>query len=340
MASIGRALMGGLAHGFGAFANMKYDEKQKAEQAERDQELAKLTQQLKEEAARFDASLNPAQYQTIEDTGPDGKTIKRTIKSRYDRDQGPIEEEVGSVTIDPKDDRVAVEREMALYDADPDKYRKFKLAGQRPLVSSGGSDSETFGFDEYETMAPERRALFDRWKGRASAKDQGAADRRWLAEETQKAVSDYDSTASDFTARQNLLGAFGISPDDPKARQKYRDAYKADLESQFPTGDEPETPKGKPLMESIGGSERPYPKFDREPFSPKQDIFSEAGPSQGADAAPKPKDAAAKDEKANVPPEIQTLMAQAEKAIKSGADPAQVKARLNDMLKAKGYSLK
>lgn len=292
MASIGRALMSGLAQGFGTYANMKYDEKQKAEQAERDQELAKLTEELKRETARFQAELKPAQYQTIEDTGPDGKTIKRTIKSRYDRDQGPIEEEVGSVTIEPKDNRTTDQINLETYQKDPAAWAAYKMAGQRPLVGRGGG-SESFGFEEYESMPPERRALFDRWKGRASEKDQDAADRRWLATETQKAVADFDSTASDYTARQELLGAFGISPDDPDARKKYRDAYKADLESQFPVGDEPEAPQPKALMGSANESGQPYPKFNREPFSPKQDISADAMPQAGLGSEPKPKDEAA-----------------------------------------------
>ena len=53
-------------------------------------------------------------------------------------------------------------------------------------------------------------------------------------------------------------------------------------------------------------------------------------------AAPK-KDGAKKDA---TPPDVQALIAQAEQAIQKGADAAKVKARLNEMLKAKGYSIK
>ena len=128
-------------------------------------------------------------------------------------------------------------------------------------------------------MDPERRALYDRWKGRATSKDQEAADRKWLATEEQKAISDFDSTASDRTSRKNLLSGFGIDPESPDARKQYAKAYRADLESRFNPGEKSEP---TPLMESAGGRGEAYPAFGDE-FAPKTDIFSS---SKAASKAP------------------------------------------------------
>ena len=330
MANMGRALMSGLVQGFGKYANMQYDEKQKAEKAERDQELAKLQQQLKEADAKFREGLKTPQYQTYEATGADGKTVKRTIKSSYDPKNGAMEETVGESVVAPKEPRAETDREF--YQRDPEGYAKYKASGQRPLMGGAGG-GETLGFEGYEAMSPERQSLYDRWKGRATRKDQEAADRKWLATEEQKAVSDFDSTASDFTARQSLLGAFGIDPKDPKARDKYAKAYRADLEARFNPGEAP------PLM-SDADAPSSFPKFQGQDFAPKADIFSSSS-SQTPQSKPVGADkAAAKSKAGDNPPEVQALIAQAEKAIQGGADAEKVKARLNDMLKSKGYSLK
>ena len=118
-------------------------------------------------------------------------------------------------------------------------------------------------------MDPERRALYDRWKGRATSKDQEAADRKWLAAEEQKAIRDFDSTASDRTARRNLLAGFGIDPESPDARKQYAKAYRKDLESRFNPGEQP----GAAQMESARGPGQAFPPFSDE-FAPKTDIFS------------------------------------------------------------------
>jgi len=128
-------------------------------------------------------------------------------------------------------------------------------------------------------MDPERRALYDRWKGRATSKDQEAADRKWLATEEQKAISDFDSTASDRTARRNLLAGFGIDPESPDARKQYAKAYRADLESRFNPG---EKSGPAPLLESARGPGQAFPPFSDE-FAPKTDIFSS---SKAASKAP------------------------------------------------------
>ena len=273
--------MAGLVAGGAKYADMKLDEKQKAEQAERDKKLMELQQKVMEANARFKASLDPDKYQTIEDTDADGRTVKRTIRSGYDDARGgKFSEEVGSAilpeavrNIDPNSPegiRARLEFEAG----------KERISPSRSAGGKGGPDSDTaLGFEDYEAMDPERRALYDRWKGRATSKDQEAADRKWLATEVQKAISDFDSTASDRTARKNLLAGFGIDPESPDARKQYAKAYRADLESRFNPGEKSEP---TPLMENAGGRGEAYPAFGDE-FAPKTDILSS---SKAASKAP------------------------------------------------------
>jgi hypothetical protein len=279
MASLGRALMAGLVAGGAKYADMKLDEKQKAEQAERDKKLMELQQKVMEANARFKASLDPDKYQTIEDTDADGRTVKRTIRSGYDDARGgKFSEEVGSAilpeavkNIDPNSPegiRARLEFEAG----------KERISPRRSAGGSSGTGGEALGFEDYETMDPERRALYDRWKGRASSKDQEAADRKWLAAEEQKAIRDFDSTASDRTARRNLLAGFGIDPESPDARKQYAKAYRKDLESRFNPGEQP----GAAPMESARGPGQAFPPFSDE-FAPKTDIFSS---SKAASKAP------------------------------------------------------
>ena len=272
--------MAGLVAGGAKYADMKMDEKQKAEQAERDKKLLELQQKVMEANARFKASLDPDKYQTIEDTDADGRTVKRTIRSGYDDARGgKFSEEVGSAilpeavrNIDPNSPegiRARLEFEAG----------KERISPSRSAGGKGGPDSDTaLGFEDYETMDPERRALYDRWKGRATSKDQEAADRKWLATEEQKAISDFDSTASDRTARKNLLAGFGIDPESPDARKQYAKAYRKDLESRFNPGEQP----GAAPMESARGPGQAFPPFSDE-FAPKTDIFSS---SKAASKAP------------------------------------------------------
>ena len=273
--------MAGLVAGGAKYADMKLDEKQKAEQAERDKKLMELQQKVMEANARFKASLDPDKYQTIEDTDADGRTVKRTIRSGYDDARGgKFSEEVGSAilpeavrNIDPNSPEGI--RARLEFEAGKERISQSRSAGGK-----GGPDSDTaLGFEDYETMDPERRALYDRWKGRATRKDQEAADRKWLATEVQKAISDFDSTASDRTARKNLLAGFGIDPESPDARKQYAKAYRADLESRFNPGEKSEP---TPLMENAGGRGEAYPAFGDE-FAPKTDILSS---SKAASKAP------------------------------------------------------
>ena len=272
--------MAGLVAGGAKYADMRMDEKQKAEQAERDKKLMELQQKVMEANARLKASLDPDKYQTIEDTDADGRTVKRTIRSGYDDARGgKFSEEVGSAilpeavkNIDPNSPegiRARLEFEAG----------KERISPSRSAGGKGGPDSDTaLGFEDYETMDPERRALYDRWKGRATSKDQEAADRKWLATEEQKAISDFDSTASDRTARRNLLAGFGIDPESPDARKQYAKAYRKDLESRFNPGEQP----GAAPMESARGPGQAFPPFSDE-FAPKTDIFSS---SKAASKAP------------------------------------------------------
>ena len=272
--------MAGLVAGGAKYADMKMDEKQKAEQAERDKKLLELQQKVMEANERFKASLKAPEYHTIKDTGPDGQTRERTIRSSYDHEtQGFAETEVGSAilpeavrNIDPNSPegiRARLEFEAG----------KERISPSRSAGGKGGPDSDTaLGFEDYETMDPERRDLYNQWKGRAARKDQEAADRKWLATEVQKAISDFDSTASDRTARKNLLAGFDIDPESPDARKQYAKAYRKDLESRFNPGEQP----GAAPMESARGPGQAFPPFSDE-FAPKTDIFSS---SKAASKAP------------------------------------------------------
>ena len=271
------ALMGGL----GAAANIQ-SQRQAAEQKKQDAiDLAEAARIAEERRAKYRATYAAPQYQTIKDTGPDGQMRERTIRSSYDPEtQGFVETDVGSAILPQKDGRTAFEVEAAYAEANPEKYAAMKAAGRAPRGGGAGSGggTEALGFEDYETMDPERRALYDRWKGRATSKDQEAADRKWLATEEQKAISDFDSTASDRTARKNLLSGFGIDPESPDARKQYAKAYRKDLESRFNPGEQP----GAAPMESARGPGQAFPPFSDE-FAPKTDIFSS---SKAASKAP------------------------------------------------------
>jgi len=265
--------MAGLVAGGAKYADMKMDEKQKAEQAERDKKLLELQQKVMEANERFKASLKAPEYHTIKDTGPDGQMRERTIRSSYDPEtQGFAETEVGSAILPQKDGRTAFEVEAAYAEANPEKYAAMKAAGRAPRGGGAGSGggTEALGFEDYETMDPKRRALYDRWKGRATSKDQEAADRKWLATEEQNAVRDFDSTASDPRARRELLTGMGIDPNAPDARKLYAKAYRADLESRFKPGEDPDVAI---MPENTRGPGQAYPPFSDE-FAPKTDILS------------------------------------------------------------------
>lgn len=210
MASIGRALMGGLAQGFGAFANMKYNEKQKAEQAERDQELAKLTQQLKEETARFEASLKPAQYQTIEDTGEDGKTVKRTIRSSYDPEtQGFVETEVGSAIVPPKQERA--ESDAEFFARDPKAFAEYNASKRRPLVGGSTKPPE----DPKTTSLPQAdvAANFGVTNEYGEVTIDNDAYKAFMADKALKAKSDPRYNDAQY-ALQNWQGKLGYDPNE------------------------------------------------------------------------------------------------------------------------------
>lgn len=142
MASLGRALMAGLVAGGAKYADKKMDEKQKAEEAERNQKLMELQRKLQQEQARFEASLKAPQYQTFEDTDDQGRTIKRTIRSSYDADKGLLEEELGSAVVQPKDERSAIEHEYALYQKDPSGYAAMQQAKKARSGGGGSSDAK------------------------------------------------------------------------------------------------------------------------------------------------------------------------------------------------------
>ncbi|MCV6900889.1 hypothetical protein OE165_28045, partial [Escherichia coli] len=76
-------------------------------------------------------------------------TVKRTIKSRYDENKGPVEEIVGEAIIEPNDTRTNTERDLELYQRDPDAFSAMKSAGQRPLLGGGGTRGDVTERDRF-----------------------------------------------------------------------------------------------------------------------------------------------------------------------------------------------
>lgn len=321
MANMGRALMSGLVQGFGKYANMQYDEKQKAEEAERDQELAKLQQKLKQESQRFEQSLKPAQYQTYEVTGKDGATMKRTVKSSYDPKNGAMEETVGESVVEPKEKRAETAIEYA--QRDPEGYAKMQAMERRPTVGDSGEVSERERYRQDQLTSREELR-------------QKAINERLARAETNKRMREL-SGAIGASERADEAVRFGFDPKDKNLNDKLRTAILKENMGTYGI----DAPEDRPLMES-SGAPTSFPKFNGQDFAPKADIFaSSSSPSPQAPTAPEKKPTDKPDKGAEkVPPEVQTLISQADKAIQGGADPDKVKARLNDMLKAKGYSLK
>lgn len=260
MANMGQALLSGLVQGFDKYAGMKVDEKQKAEKAQRDQELAKLQQQLREAAARFEQGLKPAQYQTVEDTGPDGKTVKRTIKSRYDENKGPVEEIVGEAIIEPKDTRTNTERDLELYQRDPDAFSAMKRAGQRPLLGGGGTRGDVTERDRFLQEQLNERTKIQQ-EAITSRSRQAALNSR---------MEDYSGREGSQLMKEDAPN-YGLDPNDKDLRKKMRAALRVDIFG----GEDSDSPR--PLMDSARGPEPTYPASGVQPaqdFAPKEDVFS------------------------------------------------------------------
>lgn len=231
MASLGRALMGGLVAGFGQYANNRMDEKQKAEQAEHEQKLLELQERLKQSQAKFEASLRPDTISTFEDTDEQGNTIKRTIRSGYDPVKGKYSEEVGSAAIPEKDTRSAFEREAEFFKNDPSTYTAMKRAGQRPLMSSAAGQDDSVSAAEYAAMTPEARDMYDRYKGRAQKTDEDARLKRIAVSQVNARMKDFDK--KEARDRKEDYAAFGVDPASKDARKQLRDAVSAEIFGSF-----------------------------------------------------------------------------------------------------------
>lgn len=231
MANLGRALMSGLVAGFGQYAGMKMDEKQKAEQAERDRKLAELQDKLMRQKAQFEASLKGDTFNTFEDTDAQGNTVKRTLRSGYDPEKGKYSEEVGSAVQTPKDTRSAFEREAEFFKNDPSTYTAMKRAGQRPLMPSAGGESDKVTAADYAAMTPEARAMYDRYKGRAEHTDEDARLKRIAVSQLNTRMRDFDK--KEARDRKADYASFGIDPNSSDARKQLRDAMQSEIFGSF-----------------------------------------------------------------------------------------------------------
>lgn len=260
MADFGLALLDGLGAGLNAYGNMQRNEAQKAEEAKNAEAAAKLTQKLKEASQRFEESLKPAQYQTVEDTGPDGKTVKRTIKSRYDENKGPVEEIVGEAIIEPNDTRTNTERDLELYQRDPDAFSAMKSAGQRPLLGGGGTRGDVTERDRFIQEQLNERTKIQQ-EAITSRSRQAALDSR---------MEDYSGREGSQLMKEDAPN-YGLDPNDKDLRKKMRAALRVDIFG----GEDSDSPR--PLMDSARGPEPTYPASGVQPaqdFAPKEDVFS------------------------------------------------------------------
>jgi len=265
MADFGLALLDGLGAGLNAYGNMQRNEAQKAEEAKNAEAAAKLTQKLKEASQRFEESLKPAQYQTVEDTGPDGKTVKRTIKSRYDENKGPVEEIVGEAIIEPNDTRTNTERDLELYQRDPDAFSAMKRAGQLPLLGGDVTERERFLQEQLnERTRIQQEAITSRSR-------QAALDSR---------MEDYSGREGSQLMKEDAPN-YGLDPNDKDLRKKMRAALRVEIFG----GEDSDSPR--PLMDSARGPEPTYPASGVQPaqdFAPKEDGFSAKPKAPKADA--------------------------------------------------------
>jgi len=244
MASLGRALMAGLVAGGAKYADKKMDEKQKAEEAERNQKLMELQRKLQQEQARFEASLKAPQYQTFEDTDDQGRTIKRTIRSSYDADKGLIEEELGSAVVQPKDERSAIEHEYALYQKDPSGYAAMQQAKKARSGGGGSSDAKPVkptGLSEGQIDTLFSVQLPDGSVGRDTD-----AYKQFLAFKARNAQNDERFNNAEFAVQQ-WANQVGFDPNEvPAGSFTLDDAKKETDQKPAPS---------KPLMQSVAATE-------------------------------------------------------------------------------------
>lgn len=216
MANLGRALMAGLVAGGAKYADMKLDEMQKAEQAERDKKLLELQQKVMEANERFKASLKAPEYQTVEDTDDQGRTTKRTIRSSYDpKVQGFTETEVGTAILPEKDGRTAFEVEAAYAEANPEKYAAMKAAGRKPSGGGNGGSAEKLPKATSLTEA-QIDALFSTTNELGEAVRDTDQYRNFVAFQTRNAQKDPKYRDANFAVQQ-WANQVGFDPNEKPA---------------------------------------------------------------------------------------------------------------------------
>ncbi len=251
MASLGRALMAGLVAGGAKYADKKMDEKQKAEEAERNQKLMELQRKLQQEQARFEASLKAPQYQTFDDT-KDGKTVKRTIRSSYDPETGGfVEEEVGSSQPEMKPPQTRTVRDGSdevtqEFDASTGGWREVGR-GPKFRASGGGSPVAEKSPNATSLTSAEIEAMFGQQMDDGSTSVNPESYRQFLSYQARNADRDPRFRNARFAAQQ-WANQLGFDPNEkPAGSFTIEEASEAKplLNSAKPATTEPASPEAK-----------------------------------------------------------------------------------------------
>lgn len=255
---IGDALLDGLMGGLSQYGSQVQQQKDIQRQRQQKDEEARYARVAAEQMAKFKASLEPPRYQTIKDT-IDGQLAERTIRSAYDPTSGGYAEtEVGRAEI-PREPKAPTVRTFTEGGVQIDKQFNPQTGGWDAIGApsprwrpGGGGDGESGGrngdvsFDVYQSWDPERRAAYDRFRGRAERKDFDREDEKFVSAEISRAMRDFN----DENKRPAMLASFGIElsrkdQKDPKkleaARQRIRQRVRDELKSD----------RGLPLFEGV-----------------------------------------------------------------------------------------
>ena len=261
------AILDALAAGFQAYGGYKLDQNPRAQKKEEDTELARLAEIAAERKAKFAASLQPDRIDTFEDTGPDGTTIKRTMRSGYDPERGKYSEEVGSakVAVVPRNiDPNSPEGIEAKLRFEREKAKLNPAGGGR-----GSSDKESISFEDYQAMAPEQREAYDRFKGRAIKPDEEGKDRKAVTTEINRVMRDFDK--KEAYEQKTVLEQAGIDPKLPDARDRYkmmkRDDFMTDADIDMFKG-RVKSGSAEGVSVADGSMERPPSKTPEAPKAP------------------------------------------------------------------------
>lgn len=227
-------LLAALAAGFQQYGNQKLAANQAEQQRIQDAETKRLAEEAARRKAIFEASLKAPEIKSYEDT-ENGRTVKRTLMQRIDPETGSWNsEQIGMAAQErkaPTTRNIIQGDQTTTQQFDPETGEWIELgSGPRfaPKSAGGGQgESATISFEEYNAMSPETQARYDRYKGRALPTDSEAKDRKWVTSQTNSTLRIFDRK-DPYEKKKDLL-SYGIDPNDPKARDKYKDMIRDDL---------------------------------------------------------------------------------------------------------------